>query len=84
MTARTLRAGRLWYLQRLRLGPSDIEQPVGHRIVKRQFAHDFADFFVNLLIELLGLSRGHALLHFVKEAQAQVFGRRPAWISLSG
>src|SRR6185436_13342441 len=59
------------------LRPCDVQQPIRHRVVERQLAHHFTDFFVHMLIQPLGLVWRHAFLYFVEEAEAQIFGRRP-------
>src|SRR4249920_11570 len=66
------RPRRLRHAHFLGLRPCDIQQSIGHRVVEWQLAHDFADFFIDVLIQALRFVRRHAFRHFIEEAQAQV------------
>src|ERR1700675_741835 len=72
-TSAIISAGR----DRLGFCPRDIEKPVGHGVIERQFVDHLADLLVDVLVDPLRLLRSHAFQDLVEIAQAQVFGRRP-------
>src|SRR6266581_164713 len=73
VTSAIISAGR----DRLGFCPRDIEKPVGHGVIERQFLDHLTDLLVDMLVDPLRLVRSHAFQNLVEIAQTQVFGRRP-------
>src|SRR3989338_2955787 len=67
-----LGTGGLWNLLGLSLGPRNVEETVGHRIVEWQLAYYFTDLFIDVLVDPLCLLGSHPLLDLIEETQAQI------------